>query len=431
MMKNLEKLYEIFKKYRFISTDSRTIREGSIFWAFKGDNYDGNMFVEESFSKGAIAAVTTQSELADEAKNIFYVPDAIKALQDFAIIHRNNLKIPIIAITGTNGKTTTKELIATVLSQKYRVSYTSGNLNNHIGVPLTILAINHTIDIAVIEMGANHPHEIKDLCNIVKPTHGLITNIGIAHLEGFGNFEQIKQTKAALYEYLIENKGTLFNNADNTILTELLNGYFSFSYGKQKAYCTGEFVSLNMKAAVKWNSDKASGFAKSNLIGEYNFENILAAITVGLFFEVPAVSIDIAIANYTPNNNRSQICETNKNTLIKDFYNANPISMSLSIENFAKIDNNNKCLILGDMLELGTESGVEHKKIIEQISKLNFKTINLIGKHFYEFKNNYPFNFFETVEDFEKFMVKYPEHSKLILIKGSRGIKLEKCIDYL
>ena len=430
-MNTLEKVYQIFQTYKYVSTDTRAINQNSIFWALKGNNFDGNDFVEEAMEKGVKAAVTSRKNLEDESKNIFYVPDTLKALQDMAIMHRNSLNIPIIAITGTNGKTTTKELIATVLSQKYRISYTPGNRNNHIGVPLSILAINKTIDIGIIEMGANHVGEIKTLCDLARPSHGIITNIGLAHLEGFGCFENIKKTKGELYDYLKYNKGIIFNNADNPILSEILSENLSFSYGKKYAYCIGEYVDINMHAAVKWQSENLSGFAKSNLIGEYNFENILAAITVGLYFNVVPTSIDMAISNYIPCNNRSQIYESAKNTIIKDYYNANPTSMLLAIESFFKRENSEKCLILGDMLELGENSLEEHKKIIDLVAKKDFLKIYFIGENFYHFKNNYDYHFFKTIEELNEYICKNPEHSKFILIKGSRGMKLEKCVDYL
>ncbi|MDR2836103.1 MAG: UDP-N-acetylmuramoyl-tripeptide--D-alanyl-D-alanine ligase [Bacteroidales bacterium] len=430
-MNILNKIYEIYKNNKEISIDTRKIKDNTIFWALKGENFDGNDFVKEAMQKGCVAAVTSNRNLENEEKNIFYFEDTLKSLQEFANFHRNNLKIPIIAITGTNGKTTTKELISEVLSQKYKITHTLENLNNHIGVPLTILSIKDDSEIGIIEMGANHLGEIKTLCEIAQPTHGLITNIGRAHLEGFGSFEGIIKTKTELYDFLKKNHGIIFNNADNAILQNILNGYESVTYGKQNAFCTGKCFDNDFNVSVKWNCNDKTGYVNSNLIGNYNFENILAAITVGLFFEVSPTQIDNAISNYTPNNNRSQLSKTENNTLIEDFYNANPSSMSLAIENIIKINNPGKCLILGDMLELGKESTTEHKKILNSISKENFDKVFVVGENFYKLKNNYKFYFFEKTENLETELSNNLVKNKLILIKGSRGIHLEKIVKYL
>ncbi|MDD2387154.1 MAG: UDP-N-acetylmuramoyl-tripeptide--D-alanyl-D-alanine ligase [Bacteroidales bacterium] len=430
-MNTIEQIYAIFKVCKKINTDSRIITPNSIFFALKGDNFDGNKYVEDALAKGSIAAVTSDKRFKD-IDNIFIVSDTLKALQDLANYHRRQLKIPIIGITGSNGKTTTKELLASVLAQKLRVAYTGGNKNNHIGVPLTLLAMNHTVDIGIIEMGANHKGEIKTLCEIAEPEYGLITNIGKAHLEGFGSIENIKQTKGELYDYLKKNQGIIFSNIDNEILNELLNTYSSVSYGQsEKSYCQGIYTEFGYEAAVKWEANNQKGLAKSNLIGAYNFENILAAITVGSYFNVPETAIDNAIACYYPRNNRSQHVKTIRNSLILDFYNANPTSMIAAIDNFDRIVEKNKCLILGDMLELGVDSIKEHKMILEKIEDMNFRKVYLVGSEFYNFNNKYEFIFFKKVEDLALQLVKKPEIGKFFLIKGSRGIKLEKCTDYL
>lgn len=426
-----EKIYQIFKTCRSISIDSRIIQPNSVFFALKGENFDGNKFVESAISNGCRAAVTSNKNIAND-ENIFYVPDTLKELQNLANYHRKKLKIPIIAITGTNGKTTTKELISSVLAQKIRVSYTGGNKNNHIGVPLTLLSMNHTVDIGVVEMGANHVGEIKALCEIAEPDYGIITNIGKAHLEGFGSLEGVKKAKGELYDYLKQKNGVIFSNTDNPILNELLGNYSSISYGStENAFCSGIYQEIALHAAVKWNSGNESGLAKSNLIGAYNYENILAAITVGAYFNVPGTAIDSALSCYFPRNNRSQLVKTSRNSLILDFYNANPTSMVAAINNFDTINDNSKCLILGDMLELGNDSEEEHKKILELAESKNFKKVFLVGSNFYNFKNDYEFNFFKTVEEFAKYIVTHPETGKFFLIKGSRGIRLEKCSDYL
>lgn len=430
-MSTIEQIYSVFKSCRAINTDSRISQPNSIFFALKGDNFDGNKFVDQALEKGCKAAVVSDPKFKG-TDNVFIVDDTLKALQDLANLHRRKLNIPIFAITGTNGKTTTKELLASVMAQKVRVSYTSGNKNNHIGVPLTLLAMNHTVDFGIIEMGANHPGEIKTLCEIAEPDFGLITNIGKAHLEGFGSIENVKKTKGELYEYLKKKQGLIFSNIDNPILNELLNNYSSVTYGKSsKAFCCGEYKEFGLEAAVNWKVNNETGQAKSNLIGEYNFENILAAITVGSYFNVPGTAIDNAIACYHPRNNRSQLVKTLRNSLILDFYNANPTSMSAAIDNFNKIKDRNKCLILGDMLELGEDSLEEHKKILDKVEAINFRKVFLVGEQFYKYNGKYEFNFFKTVEDLAKYFVTHPEASKFFLIKGSRGIKLEKCTDYL
>jgi UDP-N-acetylmuramoyl-tripeptide--D-alanyl-D-alanine ligase len=426
-----EKLYQIFKSCRSVNTDSRIIHPDSIFFALKGENFDGNKFVEDAIRNGCRAAVTSDKRLADDEK-IFYAPDTLKELQNLANLHRRKLGIPIIAITGTNGKTTTKELVSAVLAKKVRVSYTNGNKNNHIGVPLTLLAMNHTVDLGVVEMGANHLGDIKELCEIAEPDYGLITNIGKAHLEGFGSLEGVKKTKGELYDYLKKKNGVIFSNDDNPILKDILGKYSSVTYGSsENVYCRGIYSELSLQAAVKWSCGSESGLVKSNLIGAYNYENLLAAITIGSYFNVPGTAIDAAISCYFPRNNRSQLVKTSRNTLILDFYNANPTSMEAAINNFDQINDKNKSLILGDMLELGSDSEIEHKKILDLAEEKNFKKVFLVGSHFWNFRNNYEFNFFKTVEELAAYIVKHPESGKFFLIKGSRGIRLEKCTDYL
>lgn len=430
-MISIEKIYSLFKKSSGINTDSRVKQKNALFFALSGENFDGNEFVENAIENGCLAAICSNKRLANN-ENIFYVENTLNTLQKLANYHRKQLKTPIIAITGTNGKTTTKELISTILAQTHRVAYTSGNKNNHIGVPLTILSMNRTVDIGIVEMGANHQGEIKTLCEIAEPNYGIITNVGKAHLEGFGSFEIIKQTKSELYDYLKLKNGEIFINADNPLLVEMLGNYSAIKYGiDSNYYCSGKYSELSLQATVSWKSKNEKGIAKSNLIGAYNFENILAAITIGQYFKVPGTAIDNAILRYYPNNNRSQLVKTNRNNLILDYYNANPTSMELAIKNFENIKDNSKGLILGDMLELGKDSEIEHKKILEYISNKSFKKVYLIGPHFYKFKEEYGFNFFNSVDDFAKHIVKNPETGNFFLIKGSRGVKLEKCTDYL
>lgn len=432
-MKGIDKIYQIYSSVKRVCTDSRRVEKGSIFFALKGDSFDGNKFAHKALENGAVAAVVDDKNLESDDDRIIYVQDTLKALQELASMHRDGLKIPIIAITGTNGKTTTKELLAAVLARKYRVSYTSGNRNNHIGVPLTILSMNATVDLGIVEMGANHQGEIAELCEIAKPDYGIITNIGIAHIEGFKSLEGVKKAKSELYKYIEKTGGYIFQNMDNDILRGLVqNNEKLISYGRDKnAYCTGEYVETALSAGVAWSSFNNKGFAKSNLIGEYNFENILAAVCVGVFFEIPESAIDNAIASYSPRNNRSQLVDGTRNKIILDLYNANPTSMYAAINNFLRIKDANKCLILGDMLELGDYSYSEHKNLLDFVAEKDFRKVFLVGKIFYQFKDFYEFEFFEDVSELAKNLIKNPDVGKFFLVKGSRGIKLEKCTDYL
>lgn len=368
---------------------------------------------------------------------LFLIKFNISAFVKQAISYRKKLNIPIIAITGTNGKTTTKELIATILAQKHKLAFTSGNYNNHIGVPLTILSIDKSIDIAVIEMGANHLNEIKTLCEIAQPTHGLITNIGIAHLEGFVSFEGIKKTKNELYDFLKQNNGIIFINKDNNILIDLIGNYNNvISYGTQNVNCEGKFIENGVFATVEWQYNLynlKSGISKSNLVGQYNFENILAAVTVGNFFNIEPDKINYAINIYFPDNKRSQYTKTEKNIIIEDYYNANVSSMKLAIDFFFNLENTNKCLILGDMLELGNSSQIEHEKILKLIEN-KFEKIFLVGNIFSSIKEdkfNNDFYFYNNIDDFIFFLKNNELKNKTILIKGSRAIHLEKCIEFL
>ena len=405
-----------------------------MFFAIKGDNFDGNQFVDAAFEAGCAAAVVSDNKYRGR-ENVFVVKDTLKTLQQLANYHRRKLNIPILAITGTNGKTTTKELTSAVLAKKFRISYTSGNKNNHIGVPLTLLSMNRTVDMGVVEMGANHPGEIKTLCEIVEPNYGIITNVGKAHLEGFGSIEGVMKTKAELYDYLNTNGGTVFVNDDNERLRTMLSGHDNLKvikYGKNNnCFCRGTYSEYAYQTTVTWNTDSVSGFSKSNLIGAYNFENILAAITVGAFFDIHPTAIDGAISDYFPKNNRSQMTKTSRNTLILDLYNANPTSMRAAIDSYNTINDDYKSMILGDMLELGKESEAEHKAVLQYVHDCGYENAYFIGKNFYKYKDDYKYNFFETVEDLCKYFITNPEKSKIFLVKGSRGIRLEKVIDYL
>lgn len=431
----IEEIYKVFEKSRLISTDSRVISPNSIFFALSGENFDGNNYVEAALEAGCIAAVSSDKKFKGR-DNVFVVEDTLKTLQQLANYHRRKLNIPILAITGTNGKTTTKELVSTVLAKKIRISYTSGNKNNHIGVPLTLLSMNRTVDMGVVEMGANHPGEIKTLCDIVEPNYGIITNVGKAHLEGFGSIEGVMKTKAELYDYLDAHNGTIFMNADNELLLKMVSNHTNLNivtYGKgANCYCRGKYSEYAYQTSVTWETASTNGFAKSNLIGTYNFENILAAIAVGNHFQIHPTAIDAAISDYIPKNNRSQMTKTSRNSLILDLYNANPTSMKAAIESYNAIKEDHKSVILGDMLELGAESDSEHKNVLENIKNSGYETAYFVGKNFMKFAGEYKnYQFFATVEDINKYFVTNPEKGKMFLIKGSRGIRLEKVIDCL
>ncbi|MBO7055575.1 MAG: UDP-N-acetylmuramoyl-tripeptide--D-alanyl-D-alanine ligase [Bacteroidales bacterium] len=426
----VQEFYETYYvKYPHVSTDTRTILEGSIFIALKGENFDGNQYALKALEQGAVCAVVSDSSIVSD--KCVVVDDTLLFLQDLARYHRQQLNIPVIGITGTNGKTTTKELVSTVLAQKYKVEYTRGNLNNHIGVPLTLLSIAPDVEIAVVEMGANHPGEIKTLVNIACPTYGLITNVGKAHLLGFGSFENIIKTKTELYEYVASVNGTIFIDADNQNLTQNLRGVtnlvkYSFNASSENA---GKMLDNAIYAAFTFTHDGKSIDIHSSLYGEYNAKNMLAAATVGTYFGVSAEQIKTAIEGYVPSNNRSQTKKTEKNTLILDAYNANPTSMRASLETFVGMNAQNKCVILGEMFELGEASEKEHKGILEILKGSNIQSINLVG--------NWPHidgvnaHYYATSEELKQQLLVHPITNATILVKGSRGVKLEVVVDAL
>jgi len=424
-------LYAIFKNYPMVSTDTRNIPSNSIFFALKGANFNGNAFAKEALSKGASYCVIDEQEFAINDKMIL-VDDVLKSLQQLANYHRNQLGLPILAITGTNGKTTTKELITAVLSKKFRVDSTKGNLNNHIGVPLTLLSMDESTEFGVVEMGANHPGEIKILCDIANPDFGIVTNIGKAHLEGFGSFEGVIKTKSELYDFIRNKGGKCFINADNSLLSKQAEGIETISYGESTSYyMTGELASTDNYLVVKALFPKGWLYLKSNLVGNYNFENLLAAACIGKYFEVDPILIQDAIAQYTPSNNRSQLIKKANNTIIMDAYNANPTSMMAALKNFGAIQHANKCLILGDMLELGDASAEEHQKITDFIEEQAFSDVYLVGPQFKNTIDRTQKKKFEQVELLSIYLKTQPIENKLILIKGSRGIHLEKVLDLI
>lgn len=427
---NIKDLYLIYLENPIICTDTRKIIKGALFFALQGESFNANSFASKAIDDGCSYAIIDQIEYKTSDKHIL-VKDVLTCLQELASYHREQINIPIIGITGTNGKTTTKELIRSVLSSKFKTYATEGNLNNHIGVPLSILSIRNEHEIAIIEMGANHPREIAELCNIAKPNYGIITNIGKAHLEGFGSFENLKNTKKELYDY-IENKGEmLFVNKDNALLYDLSSNIKRYTYGSEGADSNARYTQASPFLVMELISNKGILYVKTKLIGAYNYENVLAAATIGRFFNIDDIDIKQSLEAYNPSNNRSQLKKTDKNILILDAYNANPSSMSASIKNFKDIDAENKAMILGDMLELGEDSYKEHQAIINLLKEYLFENVYLVGEEF--FKQQCPNNFmkFEKTSDLLSFLKENSLTKHTILIKGSRGIKLEACIELL
>ena len=465
----IKELYEIYKVHPIVTTDSRNCPEGSIFFALKGETFDGNKFAMQALEKGCAYAVVddlTQCTMHNAQCTInesqfIEVDNVLDSLQQLARYHREQLDIPFVGITGTNGKTTTKELVATVLSKKYRVYYTQGNFNNHIGVPLTLLSIKPDCEMAVIEMGANHPGEIKALADIALPTCGLITNVGKAHLEGFGSLEGVINTKKELYDNLAERGGHVFVNAANPLLMKALDNAQCTTNGLEPwrkmhnvqltTYSSNAEVSADVNGRLlrcapyvefEWKSQLSTHF-----VGAYNLDNMLAAITVGLHFGVAEEDICDAISNYVPANNRSQLTKTERNTLIVDAYNANPTSMMAAIDNFELMEGENKLAILGDMLELGEQSEIEHQTIVRRLVESKIEKVILVGKEFCKctmhdaqptvlsFGEKYTidnrFVVYESLDALLESQSVETLQSQLILLKGSNGIGLYKLIPYL
>jgi len=430
-MLTIEFLYSLYRANPVVTTDSRNCPEKSIFIALKGENFNGNRFAKQALDLGCSYAVVDEIDAVTDER-ILLVEDCLKTLQNLASYHRHQCKIPVIAITGTNGKTTTKELMAAVLSKKYKVLYTQGNLNNHIGVPLTLLRLNTNHDIAVIEMGANHPGEIKELVQIVDPDYGLITNVGKAHLEGFGSFEGVIKTKGELYDYLRTKDGKIFINMENPYLKNIAKDLHPIKYATQPGYeLWGETISCSPFLKLRWFTDYSdtSNEAQTNLIGSYNLENAVAAICVGREFKVGNDLIRQALEEYVPSNNRSQLKQTGQNTVIIDAYNANPTSMAAALKNFQSYDASQKVVILGSMKELGSQSEEEHRKLSLRIAESNFDHVFLIGSEFYLTYSDYPI--FKNVESFTDYLKEHPLQGYTILIKGSRGHQLESIVPFL
>lgn len=425
----IKELYEIYKAHPVVTTDSRNCPEGSIFFALKGETFDGNKFAISAIEKGCAYAVVDDSTIVHP--QVVLVDDVLDTLQKLARYHREQMNIPIVGITGTNGKTTTKELVAAVLSRKYRVQYTQGNFNNHIGVPLTLLSIKPDCEIAVVEMGANHPGEIKALASIALPTCGLITNVGKAHLEGFGSLEGVINTKKELYDNLAERDAHVFVNGANQLLVNVLNAKKYTTYSSDagvNADVNGRLLRCAPYVEFEWNGVEI----KTNFVGAYNLDNMLAAITVGLHFGVAEQEISNAIAEYMPANNRSQLTKTERNTLIIDAYNANPTSMMAAIENFDIMEGDNKVAILGDMLELGEQSAIEHENIVHRLVESKIENIILVGKEFSKCViDDSRFVVFDSLTSLIESQKIEILQSQLVLLKGSHGIGLHKLIPFL
>ncbi|MBK0379924.1 UDP-N-acetylmuramoyl-tripeptide--D-alanyl-D-alanine ligase [Mucilaginibacter segetis] len=443
-MNTIEHIYSLYLKHPDICTDTRKITRNCLFFALKGENFDANTFAKQAIEQGAAYTIVDNPAFAEDKRYIL-VDDVLTALQKLAIYHRRQLNIPVIGLTGTNGKTTTKELINAVLSQSFNTLATQGNLNNHIGVPLTILKINNGHQMAVIEMGANHQHEIELLCTIAQPTHGLITNVGKAHLEGFGGVEGVKKGKGELYDYLSKagDERVAFINADDNTLAEmqqqrkLANIVYYGKSNDPKNLINGKLLENSPLLKLVWNANHTetdTHEVATQLTGTYNLDNILAAICIGCYFKISPEAINKGIADYQPKNNRSQITHTATNTLICDYYNANPSSMAVAIENLDKIYADKKILILGDMFEMGSEAAIEHVNIIEKAFQANVDERIFIGKAFesvrYTIKGEgKEAQFYATAEDAITALKARPVMNATILIKGSRGMALEKLVE--
>jgi UDP-N-acetylmuramoyl-tripeptide--D-alanyl-D-alanine ligase len=432
---NITSLYTKFLACKqSITTDTRKITKGCIYFALKGERFNGNNFATQAIKDGANYAVVDDASLPT-SENYILVEDVLTTLQQLANHHRKQLNIPVIGITGSNGKTTTKELIHAVLSTKYNTQYTQGNLNNHIGVPLTLLTITPQHEMAVIEMGANHQREIDMLCRVAEPDFGIITNIGKAHIEGFGGIEGVKKGKSELYKYLLEKNGTVFLHGDDEVLVDLGKDNNKVTYGTNKLYdivgkCNANslFVELAWRTRYKAPELQKADYIKTNLVGIYNYNNTLCAACIGNYFKVDEDLINQAIQSYTPNNNRSQLQQTVNNTLILDYYNANPSSMQAAIQNFYHTNAPSKMLILGDMLELGSESIAEHKTIIDLLHQKQLTDYLLVGPIFKSLQQQQSFT---TSKQAFEFLQVNSVKNKTILIKGSRGIALEEVIKAL
>ena len=419
----IKELYAIFLKHPSIKIDSRKVESQDLFFALKGPNHNGNKFAQLALNEGAAFVIVDEDvNFADE--RLIYTEDVLHTLQQLAKYHRQQFTIPFIAITGSNGKTTTKELIREVLASTYITYSTKGNLNNHIGIPLTILSVQKDAEIAIIEMGANHLKEIEGYCTYTLPTHGIITNAGKAHLEGFGGVEGVKKGKGELYDYLKSKDGVIFRMNDYPYLREMSTGFANIiTYGTKDANITGVATNESDFLTVSMTSGTHIKEINTQLVGAYNLPNVLVAVAVGIYFKVAEDKIKAALENYSPDNSRSQMIEKNGNKIILDAYNANPSSMRAAIENFASMKGDNKIIWLGGMMELGEESIAEHQALIDLITKFNWKEVVLVGGDFE--KIHHPYHYIKTISDAKKWFDQQQYQDKLLLVKGSRSMQME------
>jgi len=424
---NIERLYEIYQQYPSIQTDSRKIKAGDLFFALKGPNFNGNLFAKQALDAGAAYSIVDEpSAVKDE--RIILTDDVLQTLQLLARHHRRQFKIPFVAITGSNGKTTTKELVHAVLSSKYKTYTTQGNLNNHIGIPLTILQVKKDAEMAVIEMGANHRGEIAAYCQYTLPTHGIITNCGKAHLEGFGGIEGVKKGKGELYDFIRETGGTVFAMWDYPYLREMSKGIATvIKYGTTEADYVGNILQAEPFLSVSMSNGVMIPDINTKLVGDYNLPNVLVAVAIGDYFKVPQEKIKEAIELYTPSNSRSQLLNWKSNQIILDAYNANPSSMKLAIENFAHLHADKKLLLLGGMAELGKESIQEHESIVDLIKKYKWSDVALVGGDFQ--KINHPFKKFNNAQEAGQWLNELGLTNAYLLVKGSRSMQMEKVLE--
>ena len=426
---SISDLYEIYKSYPQVQTDTRQLKKGDLYFALKGPNFNGNEFALQALEQGAAYSIVDEPVDASEQlqKRILLVEDVLSSLQALAKFHRAQFNIPFIAITGSNGKTTTKELVAAVLSSHYTIYTTKGNLNNHIGVPLTLLSIQQDAQFAIIEMGANHLKEIESYCSYTLPTHGMITNCGKAHLEGFGSEEGVRKGKGELFDYLRAHQGTVFLMQDFDYLVKMTQGISNIiGYGKEHGQIQGDAIDHNGMLTVQIKKGIEIDSIQTHLVGNYNLPNVLAAVAIGHHFKVPNDKIKMAIENYIPSNSRSQLLNWNNNEVILDAYNANPSSMKLAVDNFSKMNKQNKMVCLGGMRELGADTLMEHQMLIDQLKETNWKQVMLVGSEFKPCNHN--FLYFDTVLEAKAWLQAQELKGYTLLIKGSRGIQMEQLI---
>jgi len=432
----IAQLYQIYKEFPIVCTDTRQISKDCLFFALKGEHFNGNSFADKALEAGAKYVILDDENNYKENPSYILVDDVLSTLQDLARFHREQLTIPVIGITGTNGKTTSKELLHSVLSQKFNAYATKGNLNNHIGVPLTLLSLREDVEIAIVEMGANHQEEIAFLSEISRPTHGFITNVGKAHLEGFGSFEGVMKAKGELYDFLKNHNGQVYVQGDNEYLMQMAKDralqqviYYGFS---EKNEIQGGLIVADPYLTIFWKTKDSEERqqVKTHLTGAYNIENMLAAVALGLTFGLNTEEINNGLADYVPQNNRSQITSTEKNTIIADYYNANASSMAAALGNLDVIQGDRKLAILGDMFEMGDQSEIEHQKVIEKAKSLKLDQLIFVGKAFYALREEEG-NYYETTEDLKNYLQENPIEDYLILLKASRGMAFEKLMEVL